>query len=239
MIIVNWNTAWAKEGHSKAKIMQDEIQALDPEVVCLTEAYDDFSLETGYLISSDADYGYQIVPGRRKVMLWGKQPWINVVKQPSNAMPPGRYVYGETETSLGVLGIHGVCIPWRDAHVYTGRKNRQLWQDHLAYLATLPDALDGKDCALQVMVGDFNQRIPRKRVPVHVYETLENVLANRFTILTTGIISPIEKQTIDHVAVTEQLKAGWIQSISNIGPEGQRLSDHFGIVAKLESTPDF
>ena len=233
MIIVNWNTEWAPVGSSKAKIIRDRIHAFDPEVVCLTEAYDDFSLETGYLISSDANYGYQLVPGRRKVMLWSRRPWINVIKQPSDAMPPGRYVYGETETSLGMMGIHGVCIPWADAHVRTGEKNRQRWEDHLAYLSALPSALDEQDCELQLLVGDYNQRVPRKRVPVHVYKVLENTLAGRFTILTTDIISPIEKQTIDHVAVTDQLTADWVQGISNIDPDGRKLSDHFGIAASL------
>ena len=216
--------------------MRGRILAFDPEVVCLTEAHLDFLQEPGCVISSEVDYGYRIVPGRRKVILWSKRPWSNVVEQSSDAMPPGRYVYGETETSLGILGILGVCIPWADAHVRTGRKNRQRWQDHLTYLSALPDALDEQDCELQVLVGDFNQRIPRKRVPVHVCEALQNALANRFHVLTAGIISPIEQQTIDHVAVTEQLKANWIQSISNIGPDGQKLSDHFGIAASLELT---
>ena len=208
--------------------------AFDPEVVCLTEAYHDFLLEPGYVISSEVDYGYRLVPGRRKVMLWSKRPWSSVVERPSDAMPPGRTIYGETETSLGMLGIHGVCIPWADAHVRTGRKNRQRWQDHLAYLSALPDALDEQECELQVLAGDFNQRIPRKRVPVHAYEALQSVLAGRFTILTAGIISPIKQQTIDHVAVTGQLKADWIQSISNTGPDGKKLSDHFGIAASLK-----
>ena len=82
-------------------------------------------------------------------------------------------------------------------------------------------------------MNDYNQRIPRKRVPIHVYEALQNVLVGRFTTLTPGIISPQEQQTIDHVAVTDQLAAGWVQSISNIDPDGRKLSDHFGIAASL------
>ena len=236
MIIVNWNTEWAPIRSSRASILRDRTRAFDPEVVCFTEAYLDFWDESGYVISAEADYGYQIVPGRRKVMLWSKRPWHNVVKQPSDAMPPGRYVYGETETSLGMLGVHGVCIPWADAHVRTGEKNRQRWEDHLAYLSALPGALDEQESELQALVGDFNQRIPRKRVPVHVYEALQNALSGRFSSLTPGIISPVEQQTIDHVAATEQLSASWIQSISNIGPDGKKLSDHFGIAANLEPT---
>ena len=132
-----------------------------------------------------------------------------------------------------MLGIHGLCIPWAEAHVRTGHKNRQRWQDHLAYLSALPAALDEQACELQILAGDFNQRIPRKRVPVHVYQAMQDVLQDRFSVVTTGDISPIGKQTIDHIAVAEKLEASRVQSISNVGPEGQTLSDHFGVTANL------
>ena len=33
------------------------------------------------------------------------------------------------------LTVVGVCIPWRDAHMPSGRKNRSQWQEHKAWLA--------------------------------------------------------------------------------------------------------
>jgi hypothetical protein len=62
--------------------MRERIAAFDPEVVCLTEAYHDFLPESDYLISSEADYGYRMVPGRRKVLLWSKRPWNNLISSP-------------------------------------------------------------------------------------------------------------------------------------------------------------
>ena len=220
--------------------MRGRIRALDPEILCLTEAYLDFWQEPGYLIACEEDAGYPIVPGRRKVLLWSERPWRTVVDHGPGAMPPGRYIYGETGTSLGLLGVHGLCIPRAGAHVHTGQKNRRRWQDHLAYLAylaALPAALDAQQCRLQLLAGDFNQRIPRKRDPLHVYEALQTALAGRFTILTQGIMSPAEQQTIDHLAATPQLAARWIQSISNIAPDGRKLTDQFGIAANLVPAP--
>lgn len=233
MVIVNWNTEWASLRSPRAGIILRQLLEFDPEVVCLTEAYLDFLPDSGYVIAAEADYGYAMIKGRRKVLLWSRRPWANISAQSPAGMPPGRYVYGETETSLGLLGIHGLCIPWAEAHVRTGHKNRQRWQDHLAYLSALPAAMDEQDCDLQILAGDFNQRIPRRRVPVHVYQTMQDVLEDRFTILTEDVISPIDKQTIDHIAVVDKLAASRVQSISNIGPEGQKLSDHFGIMADL------
>jgi hypothetical protein len=112
-----------------------------------------------------------------------KRPWHNVVEQASPVMPAGRYVYGETETSLGMIGVHGLCIPWADAHVRTGEKKRRRCEDHLAYLSALPGALDEGDCKYQILAGDFNQRIPRKRVPVQIYDALQSVLAGSFPFL--------------------------------------------------------
>ena len=234
MVIVNWNTEWASARSPRAKIIRQRILDFDPELVCLTEAYLDFLPDSGYIISAEADYSYPKIKGRRKVLLWSRRPWANSSARSPAGMPPGRYVYGETETSLGLLGIHGLCIPWAEAHVRTGHKNRTRWQDHLAYLSVLPAALDSQDCELQILAGDFNQRIPRKRVPVYIYQTMQEVLQDRFTIITGGVISPIDKQTIHHIAVVEKLGAGRIQSISNMGPEGQKLSDHFGITAHLQ-----
>ena len=42
---------------------------------------------------------------------------------------------GTTLTALGPLTVVGVCIPWRDAHMPSGRKDRSQWQEHKAWLA--------------------------------------------------------------------------------------------------------
>jgi hypothetical protein len=39
-----------------------------------------------------------------------------------------------TDTPIGPIRFVGVCIPWRDAHVRTGRRDRAPWEDHLRFL---------------------------------------------------------------------------------------------------------
>jgi hypothetical protein len=74
MVIVNWNIEWASPRSPREKNFPNRIFDFNPEVICLTEANLDFPLEPGYIISSEEDYGYRIVPGRRKVVLWSKRP---------------------------------------------------------------------------------------------------------------------------------------------------------------------
>ena len=52
------------------------------------------------------------------------QPWAAVDIGISSALPAGRLVAGTTLTALGPLTVVGVCIPWRDAHMPSGRKDR-------------------------------------------------------------------------------------------------------------------
>jgi hypothetical protein len=39
-----------------------------------------------------------------------------------------------TDTPIGPIRFVGVCIPWRDAHVRTGRRDRAPCEDHLRFL---------------------------------------------------------------------------------------------------------
>ena len=233
MIIVNWNVEWATRRARRGNIILNRLFECHPEVICLTEAYLDFLPDNGSIISSAADYGYPIVEGRRKVILWSKNTWNAVSQELHPNSPTGRYVFGETDTSIGKMGIHGVCIPWADAHVRTGKKNREKWEDHLNFLEGLDNTLKNHSPDPQIITGDFNQRMPRKRVPIQVYERLINLLEGRFKITTTGIIDGVSKQTIDHIGCNKQLAANRIFALSNIGENGQLLSDHFGIVADL------
>jgi hypothetical protein len=91
----------------------------------------------GHWISADPDYGYSQPGNRRKVMLWSRSSWSSVDRVGSTRIPGGRFVSGTTATSIGPVTFLGVCIPWRDAHVRTGRKDRSGWEDHSAYLMGL------------------------------------------------------------------------------------------------------
>jgi hypothetical protein len=133
--IINWNIAWARPQTPRGIELLRRIDHCRPDVICLTEASTDFLPPDGHLITSSADYGYRAPEGRRKVLLWSRHPWEQVDDLGSPALPAGRFVSGVTATSAGLLRFIGVCVPWRDAHVRTGRRDRAPWADHLAYRA--------------------------------------------------------------------------------------------------------
>ena len=112
------------------------------------------------------------------------------------------HVAATTSTSIGDVRVIGVCIPWRDAHVRTGRKDRRAWQDHLAYLDGLDRVLAQADDAKLIVAGDFNQRVPRKRQPFKVFEALEAAIPPGWPVVTEGLCDASGAATIDHVVVT-------------------------------------
>lgn len=232
MVIVNWNVEWATASSPRGKLLRERIWGQEPDVVCLTEGYTDFFPPGGYLATASGDYGYRGDERRRKVLLWSREPWLGVCGD--EGVENGRYLRATTQTPIGSITFIGVCIPWKDAHVRTGQRNRQPWEDHHRFLRGL-DALFARLPLTQtVMLGDYNQQIPRRRAPLVTWQLLENCLRGRFVVATGGKIEPEAKQTIDHIAHTPDLKTRRVYSLSNFSEAGKRLSDHFGIVAELE-----
>lgn len=227
---VNWNVQWATPKSRRSPVIINRIFEQTPEIVCITESYTHFLPDSGHLITSQPDCGYPLVAGRRKVILWSREPWEQIDAFGNETLPPGRFVRGVTQTSIGPLTILGICIPWQMAHVATGKRNRRPWEDHLSYLDGLarliPDTINAT-----IITGDFNQRIPNKRVPDRVYSRLVEVLCAKFDVLTRGEIAPLHKQTVDHIMHSRDLKGSQVAALSNYSESGQQLSDHFGVVA--------
>lgn len=230
-----WNLEWQPARSKAAETIRRRVWQDNPDVVCLTETYADFLDRDGHVITAEADYGYPLVPGRRKVLLWSKMPWEQVDPLGHEALPPGRFIAGRTATPAGEISIIGICIPWEEAHFRTGRRNRARWEDHLAYLAALDPVLNGKN-SKTLVIGDFNQRVPRKRTPANVYAVLEQAILRRLILATTGPIQPLDRLAIDHVAHTHDLEATHVEGISDRGPAGEKLSDHFGVHVCLSGT---
>jgi len=236
MRIINWNLQWASPTSKRSTLIFDEIFKRTPEVVCVTEGYEQFFSNEGFTISSNADYGYNSNPDRRKVLLWSKQPWKQVNQIGHEELPTGRFVSGTTMTSIGEITFIGICIPWQGAHVTTGMKNRKMWEDHKAYLRGLNVILDNSNGSRIVLLGDFNQRIPRVKQPKQLYQQLLNSFTDSLSLGTSGIIQRVDKQTIDHVAHSKQIIAKNIISIDNQIADGKLLSDHFGVVVDFDNS---
>lgn len=237
MRIMNWNVKWASPKSVNGVLISEEIFGTKPEVVCITEGHENYFQE-GYKISSEADYGYEMKPYRRKVLLWSNNPWKEVDSIGDQSLPPGRFVSGKTMASIGEIKFIGVCIPWRDAHVITGRMDRYRWEDHIAYLKGLKKILNESNGTPLIVLGDFNQRIPRTTQPIRLFEQLMNSLSDKLNIATVGKLPELGELTIDHVAHTKDIFAKKVFSVDNNHPTlppNKKISDHFGVVVDFES----
>lgn len=232
--VVLWNVEWAKPGRHRGNLVSSHISAANPQLICLTEGYADLAPAEGHVLTSSADYGYPRIDDRRKVVLWSKSTWEEATTEISDAMPGGRFTSGVTATSIGRVRVVGVCIPWKDAHVRTGRKDRRPWEDHVQYLTELGRWLATLHRNLPVLLlGDFNQRIPRCTQPLSVFEALTGALPVEWPIPTQGAITGRSDLAIDHLAHTPDLEAEISSVISGQDLDGTHLSDHFGFVLRM------
>lgn len=228
--IATWNLEWAVPTSRRGKTISGILTAMDADILCLTEAHP-ANFPSGYhIVSSRDDYGYPLKPDRRKVLIGSKTPWIWHDDVGHSSLPSGRFVQGKTQNAAGEFQVMGICIPWADAHVRSGRRDRERWQDHEAYLEGLISVNgEGGNCPV-IVAGDFNQRLPRKRQPKQIYQKLERAFEG-LSIVTRGFEFE-GRQTIDHIAVSPGLSAGPQRAIPD-QIDGLKLSDHFGIIVEL------
>jgi len=235
MRVVNWNVEWANAARERGRLIKEMVTGFDPEVICLTELVQGMMPSNGHVIDAEADYGYSLKEGRRKVALWSTHEWSQIDTVGHESMPGGRYISG---VSQGIRFI-GVCIPWRDAHVSTGRKNRKPWEDHLAYLSGLRQVLreKAKESYPVCVLGDFNQRIPRTKQPKGVYQALETCFNDDYQIVTRGMVDSAGKPLIDHIVVSQGFSYQHEAILPASTSAGIRLSDHSGTIGNIALSP--
>jgi len=233
MTCLTWNLQWKSPVGAAGKLIQRCIAALDPDVICFTETVTSMVPE-GYRIESDPEYGYDNRGVRRKVILWSKIPFTEIDIVGDADMPTGRFVSGVA----GGIRFIGVCIPWFDAHVRHGKKDKRQWEDHLTFCAGLASMLTRSSSqSLPVCIlGDFNQRIPRASQPMHVYDALMKAIPPTFKIITEGIMDEDGEQLIDHIVVSQSLTASTPQIVSRYSSDGTELSDHVGVFTRIEKS---
>ncbi len=234
MRVITWNVRWATPGSPRTAEILNRIDRHHMEVVCLTETHSGLLSQDGHTICAQPDYGYPIKDGRRKVVLWAKEPWDQVDYGGMEPMPPGRFVAGRTRTSLGPVTVVGVCIPWFGARTEARRnqERKMRWEDHEQYLAGLTKLLDGTSINRLIVMGDFNQIAgPGSRAPGKLQAALQKAFPPGMAIVTSALAFQ-GRRSIDHIALSDDLAVESLDIISNI--HGVReLSDHFGVVAGL------
>lgn len=232
--ITVWNAEWALPGSHKGAAIGEILAALEPDLICLTEAVPPLLPPGGHTITSEADYGYPVKPGRRKVLLWSRHPWRDIDPLGHTGLPSGRFISGLTGSPLGPVRVVGVCIPWARAHVSTGRRDRKPWQDHLSFLQYLPETLNSP--APLLLAGDFNQTLPRTSAPLAANSALVKTL-HQLAVPTAGPIPPLERLLIDHLAHSPHFTTTGIRGIPRHLPSGLPLSDHDGVSLTLSAAP--
>ena len=236
--LVNWNVEWATPRSSRRAEILRRIQRHDPEVICLTETHTGLLSQGGHTICSQPDYGYPIKDGRRKVMLWSREPWEQVDDVGIDSMPPGRFVSGVTQTSVGEIMVLGICIPWFGSRTEARRtsERKKRWEDHEQYLSGLTEVLGRMSSKRLIVAGDFNQAIGSvSRAPKTLRSALQEALPTGMIILTSALAHQGRK-CIDHIALSNDLGFSSLGVVSNIH-EGKKLSDHFGVAADLSALP--
>ena len=227
--IGTWNIAWAEADNERGARVADALKAPACDIVCVTEGCADILPPDGHTVDAGPDWGYGQEEARRKVLVWSRQPWAAVDIGISSALPAGRLVVGITLTALGTLTVVGVCIPRRDAHVRSGRRDRSQWQEHEAWLAGF-DSLPYRHAKRRtVVLGDFNQRVPRRSQPKEVHAALLHAFEG-FSFATAGDLDGAPGRALDHIVHTPDMA-----SASGIGlwprndRRSRRLSSHFGV----------
>ena len=233
LVIGIWNVQWKTVASVQGRTMSEILNSYAPDIVCVTEGYIDQLLGGWYACPSEADHGYRpLIEGRRKVVLFSRKPWTDIDTIGNSELPSGRFVSAITETPLGALRCIGVCIPWADAHVSTGARNRVRWEDHKSYLRALRPIVENLPQEA-IVVGDFNQRIPRGSNPQDTAELLMSSLGEELSVVTGGQIPDVAEQSIDHLACRSNLEVKSIRGLPKI-QNNVNLSDHFGLIVELE-----
>ena len=116
--------------------------------------------------------------------------------------------------------MRGRCWVKARPHVRSGRHDRKAWEDHLIYVAAFEKLPYRSAVRRTVVLGDFNQRIPRKYTPENVSEALLQVF-KPFRIATKCMVPGAPALSIDHIAHTADLEAGdmhiWLTCPSCLG----------------------
>ena len=131
----------------------------DCDILCVTEGYAEILPDGGHIIDAGPDWGYPVRDGRRKVLLWSKQPWsgpwsdFNSV--PSSWFPEGRFVGGTTQTDAGPIVVVGACIPWSGAPCVHGPQKPHSLGGSRALVGRLQKLAQSTDHSEDCCTGGF------------------------------------------------------------------------------------
>ena len=229
--LFTWNTEWAAPKSKAWHWACAELQTTCTVGVLTEVRLDALSQWGGHVAAGGENWGYSNQhPLRRKVSLFSHSEIRDIDEIGSSRLPPGRFVAGTTKIGDFDVRLIGVCVPWADAHVSTGRASATRWSEHLQFLQGLADAVAGnrRHGLPLVLAGDFNQTIREPRAKnLDVVVALDQVLAP-FELVTKNVTGP---RLLDHIAVDKELVDQPVTCTRFVAEiDGKRLSDHDAVV---------
>lgn len=230
MRIVNWNIERHGPLTWQAKSLLAEISELEPDIVCLTEAWEASAASLGgFSISATGVSWSHKDAVERKVLLWSRNAWrdVQIVEQ---LEATGSAITGLTLLGSTVVRILGLCIPYHFASPLGLVPRAKPWSQHERSLEDLAPLLRlWRDSGPVIVVGDFNRFIPRAWGPKRSFELMEMAL-DGYQVTTAGEVKGVNARTIDHVAFAGELKVTDVFGRSANTDDGRKRSDHFGVV---------
>jgi len=232
--VMTWNTEWATSTGDRGRRISAILHTAGGDIAVVTEGVRELLPSIGSAVDAGSDWGYGPHRARRKVIVWSPHP-LKLDFTGVEGATRGRLAVATAETQEGLVRVVGVCIPWRDAHVSTGRADAEPWSEHMDFLDRLQVLLAELDDRVPtVIAGDFNQRIPRVRQPIRVAERLNAVLAG-WSVHTAGPLP--NGPHIDHIVTNRWLllesRNDWPSS-DHVG----RLSDHAGVACRFTAAAE-
>ena len=233
--LANWNVEWATPRNRDA--IRDRIAGWDADILVVTEGDHGVLPPGGTAVDGGTDWGYRVTrPERRKVMLWSRWPLRDVRTGVPAGVRSGRLVDAVVESPTGPIRVLAVCIPWRDAHVRTGIDAHGVpWREHRNFVAHLGELIAGHQAGEPLVVmGDFNQRLPRTRQPEDVHDALVSALGP-LVVVTAGSepLRGLSRQELDHIALSPGFAVEDVWGVDR--HDGTRLlSDHDAVLARVQ-----
>lgn len=246
--ILVWNAERKSARGSVGRRIPTLLARHDPDIVLLTEGEVGLLPPDGHTITARPLPEPYLRPPERRVLAWSRSPWDEVEDygelesvpsdEPASCLC-GRIVSGTTSTPFGPLLVHAVCIPWSFAGVRWSEIKRRPCEEHLMFLEALDLIIAARPPEIPTIVGgDFNQVVPRAAgAPHHPAERLASTFAPPWSIVTAGVTAATpsgEQPLIDHLAIDDRLVATSVDGFANHDFDGQRLSDHTGVVVTVQ-----
>lgn len=223
MRILTWNLERRKPGAPYGKLASRHLFSQSPDIMAISETRTNFPKSGGYTVWAEHPKGH-FAQDERKILIWSKNPWLEIDSIGDERLPGGRFISAVTDTRLGQVRVVGVCIPYHMADVTHGTQDKKPWEQHFVFLDILPEILKTYTRPI-IIAGDYNQRYPRVKYGNRAASEKMAVTFKDYNIVTQGVISGMDRAGIDHIALGAGLSLksvwGWPHEVN-----GTRLSDH-------------